>query len=136
MEVVACSRCRRLFNYISGPKTCPACLEAMEEDFQKCKKYIQENKGATIGQVAEECEVSEKQIREWVRQERLEFAEGSSIGVNCEKCGQMIRSGRFCEKCKAAMTNSLNEVLEANKPKKLETPKKDPKDSPKMRFLK
>ncbi len=134
MEVVACSRCRRLFNYISGPKTCPNCLEAMEEEFQKVKKYIQENKGSTIGQVAEECEVSEKQIREWVRQERLEFAEGSNIGVNCEKCGQMIRSGRFCDKCKAAMTNSLNEVLESGKPK-VEPKKKDPKDSPKMRFL-
>ena len=134
MEVVACSRCRRLFNYISGPKTCPNCLEAMEEEFQKVKKYIQENKGSTIGQVAEECEVSEKQIREWVRQERLEFAEGSNIGVNWEKCGHMIRSGRFCDKCKAAMTNSLNEVLESGKPK-VEPKKKDPKDSPKMRFL-
>ena len=107
MEVKNCRKCRRLFNYIGGQPICPACKEALEADFQKVKKYIQDNRNCSVSQVAEACEVEEGQIRQWVREERLMFAEGSVSGIACEVCGTPIVSGRFCEKCKAGMINDL-----------------------------
>ncbi len=134
MDVRNCRNCGKLFNYLSGPHICPACREALEEKFKEVKKYIQDHKGVTIPEVSEACEVDPQQIRQWIREERLEFADGGVTGISCEKCGAPIPTGRFCEKCKAEMANNLNSVM----PKKKTEPakvKKDPRDNPKMRFL-
>jgi flagellar operon protein (TIGR03826 family) len=110
MDVKNCRRCKRLFNYIGGQQICPTCREEIEKDFQKVKKYLFENRNATIADVAENCEVDEHQIRQWVREERLEFSSGIDAGVVCENCGAPISSGRFCEKCKNTMISDLKSV--------------------------
>lgn len=133
MDVKNCRRCRRLFNYISGQPICPACREEIEKEFQKVKQYIQEHRNSSVSQVAEECEVEESQIRQWVREERLMFADGVS-GITCETCGTLISSGRFCDKCKAQMVNALSAVgrrPEAAAP--VQAPKRTTET--KMRFL-
>ena len=134
MDVKNCKRCRRLFNYISGPYICPQCREELEKKFQEVKKYLFDNRGATIADVAENCEVEESQIRQWIREERLEFSSGIDVGVTCETCGAPITSGRFCEKCKASMINGLKE---AGKRPEAEAPvqKKPQTHENKMRFL-
>ena len=134
MDVKNCKRCRRLFNYIGGPALCPQCREELEKKFQEVKKYLFDNRGATISDVVENCEIDEGQIRQWIREERLEFSSGVDIGVSCEKCGSPITSGRFCEKCKASMINDLQTAgrrpePEAPKPEKTQTREN------KMRFL-
>ena len=73
MELMNCRNCKKLFNYIAGEKLCPACKEKLEEKFQKVKKYIEENPRENINQVAEACDVTIKQIKYWVREERLSF---------------------------------------------------------------
>lgn len=108
MDVKNCKNCRRLFNYISGPPLCPQCREELEKQFQNVKKYLFDNRGATIKDVVENCEVEESQIRQWIREERLEFSSGVDIGVFCENCGAPIVTGRFCDKCKAGMINDLS----------------------------
>lgn len=110
MDVKNCRKCRKLFNYIGGQPICPQCREELEKKFQEVKKYIQENRNASVVQVAEACEVEESQIRQWVREERLMFAEGSVSGIGCEVCGTPITSGRFCDKCKANMINDLSKA--------------------------
>lgn len=110
MNVRNCRKCGKLFNYITGMPLCPACKEDMEKKFQEVKKYIQDNRGATVAQVAEECDVEESQIRQWVREERLVFSEGTVAGIACEVCGVAITTGRFCDKCKANMINGLSAV--------------------------
>ncbi|MCR5108727.1 MAG: flagellar protein [Lachnospiraceae bacterium] len=132
MNVRNCKKCGKIFNYISGQPICQDCKKKLEDLFQKVKEYIQENKGASVQMVAEECEVDEGQIRQWVREERLVFSGEGSSGIVCESCGEPITTGRYCEKCKAGLINSLNGAI-----KKPEAPviKKKEKESPRMRFL-
>ena len=78
---------------------------------QEVKKYIQDNHGADIPEVSEACDVDPAQIRQWIREDRLQFADDSPIMIPCEKCGKMIRSGRFCEQCKAEMTNTFRNAF-------------------------
>lgn len=132
MNVKNCRKCGKLFNYVAGSQVCPACKDALEKKFQEVKKYVQENKGVTIQDVVENCEVDNQQVRQWVKEERLEFSGGGVTGIVCEKCGEAISTGRFCGKCKNEMTNSLNDALPKAKDPKF---KKDPRDNPKMRFL-
>lgn len=111
MDVKNCRMCGRLYNHISGDKICPACKEKLEDQFQQVKEYIRENKNASFTMVAEENEVSIQQIKHWIREERLIFAEDSIVGVECEKCGAMIRTGRFCVSCKDKMANEMKRLV-------------------------
>jgi len=134
MNVRNCRKCGRLFNYVMGPITCPACKDALEEKFKEVKTFIQNHPNIGINEVSKECDVEVQQIQQWLREERLQFAEGSMVQLACESCGEPIRSGRFCDKCKNQMANGFQKAIQpAQAPKPVE--KKDTKDSPKMRFL-
>lgn len=136
MDVRNCRTCGRIFNYVVGPIICPRCRELKEAKFQEVKQYVTDNRGADIMEVSEKCEVEIPQIHQWIREERLQFADDSPIRIACESCGTMIRSGRFCDKCKAEMTNGLKSAMGMNKPANTEpTPAKRKSDGSRMRFL-
>ena len=134
MDVRNCRGCGRLFNYLSGPPICQACRENLEEKFQQVKEYLREHTSASIDEVSRENEVSVKQIKQWIREERLTFAEGSLEGIDCENCGKMILTGRFCDSCKAKMANNLMSAYSSPAPA-ADTPKRTARDSARMRFL-
>lgn len=133
MEVRNCRECGKMFNYMSGMPICPNCAKKMDEKFNEVKAYIYDNPGVGIQEVSEAMEVSVNLIKKWVREERLTFAEGSAVGLDCERCGKTILSGRFCEECKRKVTKQLDSAYE--KPKPAAPVKKQEKGSPKMRFL-
>ncbi len=135
MNVRNCRSCGNIFNYVAGQVICPVCREKVEKKFQEVKDYIREHKGAGIKEVAEECDVDAAQIRQWLKEERLEITEDSAICLTCESCGAPIRSGRFCGKCAGNMTRGFQEVLKGNQAAKVKPAKEDP-EGPKMRFLK
>lgn len=131
MDIRNCRRCKRLFNYTENAKFCPACMEEMEKEFHEAKEYIYRHPGAGIHEISEELEIDVGEIKQWIREERLVLssAEGE---ITCENCGVAITTGRFCEQCKAKLTNSLSHAVQ-----KKEIPKPEPKKSEKdrMRFL-
>lgn len=134
MNVRNCRKCGRLFNYAMGPIMCPQCRDALEGKFKEVKSYIQNHPNCGIKEVSEECEVDTTQIQQWLREERLQFAEGSMVQLSCESCGELIRSGRFCDKCKNEMANGFQRSIAPNKPV-APPPQKNTKESPRMRFL-
>ena len=134
MDVRNCRKCGKVFNYIAGPPICQACRELEEAKFQEVKAFVQECKTAGINEIVEQCGVSHNQVNMWIRQERLVFAEDSPIGINCEGCGTMIKTGRYCENCKLDLARGITNIV---KPK-MEAPapaRKDPKENPRMRYL-
>lgn len=133
MNVRNCRMCGKIFTYVTGQPVCPACKEMLEEKFQQVKAYIRDNKNCSVKEVSEKCEVEEGQIRQWVREERLEFGEGSVSGIICETCGTPIMTGRFCEKCKANMVNQLSAA--GRRPEAPKPTQQVRDNSNKMRFL-
>ena len=136
-----CARCGKMFNYIAGDVMCDACKKDLEDKFQEVKKYIQENPGSGLKQIAEECDCTTKQLKKWILEERLMFTENSPIQITCENCGARISTGRLCAKCKATVTNALNDTvkqrqdaLAAEIAKKQAQQKSDSKSG--MKFLK
>lgn len=134
MEVRNCKGCGRLFNYMQGPPLCPACIANLEDKFHQVKEYLRDNPKAPIGVVAEENEVSIKQIRQWVREERLSFTEESQITMECENCGAKILTGRFCSKCKNGLIHDLNGAVKRPQATLVQQPQKG-SDKDRMRFL-
>ena len=134
MNVKNCRKCGRLFNYIVGYQLCPGCKSDLETKFQEVKEYVREHRGVNINTVAEECNVEPGLIRQWLREERLELTEDSGIMLSCEACGALIRSGKYCEKCKSNLANGFNNILQGRKPvenRNITTYSKEAK----MRFL-
>lgn len=134
MDVRNCKTCGRLFNYMGGAPLCPECKAALEKKFEDVKVYIEDHPQASISQVAEDMDVSVKQIKQWVREERLILSEASLDGVLCEHCGRPITSGRFCDKCKAAMANNLQSALDRPRPMQQKL-SRERDEGDKMRFL-
>lgn len=133
MDVRNCRECGKLFNYIGGDPLCQTCLKKMDDKFDQVKEYIYDHPRAGVQEVSEENEVSPAQIRKWIREERLAFSDDSPIGLSCEKCGAMIKTGRFCKKCKDKIVNNLGSIYQE---KDLEPQvKKEYRDKAKMRFL-
>ena len=134
MEVRNCKGCGRLFNYLHGQQLCPSCLSDLEDKFQSVKEFLRVNPKAPLNEITEENDVSVKQIKQWVREERLTFTEESQITLECEMCGGKVLSGRFCDKCKASLQHELSGAMRRH-----ESPKKEQKamtsSKDRMRFL-
>lgn len=127
MEVKVCKNCRRLFKYIFGPELCQECSKLVvdaeedtmkqeriaklksvvqedEEKFAQVRDYIMKHPGATIIQIADDNDITPMKLLEWVRQDRLEFTEGSEHAwFRCKKCGAKIKSGTLCNVCKISL---------------------------------
>ena len=107
MEIVSCKECGKLFNFIRGRRVCPACSRKLEDKFMEVKKYVREHPNVDVKELSEEMDVSVRQINRRVREERLVFSDDSPVGLPCESCGVTIKTGRFCDKCKAELANGF-----------------------------
>ncbi len=132
MEVRNCKGCGKLFNYLSGPPLCPTCSRTLDLKFEEVKEYVYDHPRVGMQEVSEELDVPIAQIKQWIREERLAFAEDSMIGLECESCGVTIKTGRYCKACKEKLAKGLNNLYEKQQP--LQRPK-DLRDNPRMRFL-
>jgi flagellar operon protein (TIGR03826 family) len=132
MDVKNCKGCGKLFNYLSGPPLCPACASALDVKFEEVKEYVYDHPRVGIQEVSEEMDVSVAQIKQWIRDERLAFAEDSMIGLECEGCGVTIKTGRFCKSCKDKLARGFTDMYPTERPVQKQ---KDSRENPKMRFL-
>lgn len=135
MDVKNCRNCGRLFNYIAGPyMLCPKCMDELDQKFQVVKEYIRNNKNATMNDIAQDNDVTIQQLERWIREERLVFSDDSPIGIACENCGVTIKTGRFCQKCKDTMSNSLSNIYKEPEIKQERNARVD-REKARMRFL-
>lgn len=133
MEVRTCKLCKKIFNYAGGDPICEPCKRKLEDKFQEVRTYIDENPGSSMEMVAEECDVSTKIIKKWIREERLELKAGGGITIECESCGKPITTGRFCEECSNKMADELGKSIAKKKPEPVKKNTGDNKQ--RMRFL-
>ncbi|SFQ29814.1 flagellar operon protein TIGR03826 [Lachnospiraceae bacterium XBB1006] len=133
MEIRNCKECGRLFNYLSGRPICQDCKQKLEDKFMEVKNYIREHGRASIAEVAEANDVDTKQIKQWVREERLVFSDDSPVTIDCESCGAPIKSGRFCKECASKMTDSFESAIRKSQP--VVEQRRDTRDKDRMRFL-
>ena len=135
MHIQNCRGCGRLFNALSREQLCPECRKKLDEKFQQVKEYLREHPNATVDDVARNNEVSVKQIRQWVREERLAFSEDSIEGLDCEVCGRLIKTGRYCDACKSRMTTDLMSAYGKPQQPLSEKRSRIDRDGDRMRYL-
>ncbi len=95
-----CENCNGVMHYKGiGEYSCEYCGHIMYDDYGLVRNYLEVNPGATSALVARETGVSEKTIKNMLKEERLQIREDSRSFMKCEGCGASITSGRYCEAC-------------------------------------
>lgn len=117
-ELRNCRKCGKLFNYMGGMPICITCKNEDETDFKRIKKYLYENPGASISQVSSDLDITVEKIKRFLREGRLEVVGDDGIPIlHCEKCGEPIKTGRFCDECSKDMSKELSSVANEMKSK-------------------
>ena len=109
MEVRNCPECGRLFNYIRT-NLCPVCIKEAEEEFQKVRIHLRDHPNMSIVELAEETEVDEEKIIQWIREGRIEAKGLKDFPLRCSQCGVPISSGSHCEKCDNKLFSELSKA--------------------------
>ncbi len=135
MNVMNCKKCGKIFNYAAGQVVCADCKKKLEVKFKDTRVFIRRNPLASIQMVSEECDIDVKQIKQWIREERLSFSKDSEIGIECEKCGANIKTGRYCDTCKADTLHNLNSVRQPQNGAAIDKVPEDEHKSKGMHFM-
>lgn len=86
---------------------CPSCEE--NNLFREVKDFIRSH-DVNEYQVAAHFQIPVRQIKQWIREGRIEYKE-STIGhfasVRCQNCGISISFGTLCPKCLRVMNSNM-----------------------------
>ncbi len=111
MDIKNCKRCGKVFVY-NGVDLCPDCVREDEDDFKRVKEFLYQYPKSTILEIAEITGVDREKVWEFLREGKLELAEkNSGIMLKCERCGEPINSGRFCNDCLNIIKSQLETVV-------------------------
>ena len=90
-----------------GEYRCEDCGELDYDDYGKVRLYIEEHRGATAAQIEAAIGVSQRSIRQMLKDGRLEVTKDSRTFLKCEICGKAIRSGQYCPECEVTVHRNL-----------------------------
>lgn len=106
MNVVNCSRCGKIF--VKGfAEFCPNCMKDLEQQYEKCLKYLRENKGVNINELSDATSVTIKQISKFIREGRISIMHAPNMSYPCEVCTTLIRENTICEPCRMKLVKDV-----------------------------
>lgn len=112
MDLRNCPECGKVFAFIRT-NLCSSCQQIDEENFKKVRMFIAKNPGEDIVTVSKETEVSENKIIRYLRDGKIAVAtQDSNIRLECEVCGKLISTGRFCKDCSGRLSAGLKKSIE------------------------
>lgn len=117
LKLANCPHCGRLFNR-SLHDVCPACLQKVEEQYDRCSEYLREHRHATIYELSEATGVSIRQITKFIREGRISIGDAPNLQYPCSSCGKLISKGAMCEACQLRIRKDIANVREDDERKR------------------
>lgn len=100
-----CKKCGADMKFMGvGTYMCEKCHFEDYDDYGIVRNYVENHKGASVGQVSEATGVDQREINDMLREERLEISIDSKVFLKCDGCGKEIRFGRYCIECSRLAT--------------------------------
>lgn len=102
-KITHCSKCGYAFTAedYAGYEAflCPHCGNEDMTNFGRIHRYLETHGSASMYQIYENTGISTREIKQYLRESRVEISENSKAFIRCEECGAEIKSGRVCIKC-------------------------------------
>lgn len=118
-RVSNCPRCGRLY-VRSHQSLCPACIEKREKDFILCRDYLRDHPETGMKELSEETGVDVREIIQFIVEGRLILTkENKNMFYACERCGNPIRTGRWCTSCANRFTSEVRKVVQKDQENEL-----------------
>lgn len=106
MNVANCPKCGRIF--VKGfNEVCPNCVKELEQQYEKCLRFLRDHRGCTIIELSEETGVSIRQITKFIREGRISIVHAPNMFYSCEVCGTQIRENTMCEPCRSKLAKDV-----------------------------
>lgn len=107
-----CPECGGRYEFLGhGKYTCENCGKVVYDDFGKIRLFLEENGPSPAVVISEGTGVPVPKITQYVRQGRMEIADGAGNYFTCENCGGPIRFGRYCPSCAAKLNKNYSALL-------------------------
>ena len=103
-----CKFCNRTMFANEPSEACPYCLE--NELFQNVKDFIRAN-DVNEHQVAIQFNIPVSQVKQWIKEGRIEYKESGSQFINsvhCQCCGAPVSFGTLCLKCLRTVSKTMH----------------------------
>jgi flagellar operon protein (TIGR03826 family) len=111
LNVTNCPKCGRLM--AKGVRTlCPSCHQEIELQYEKCMKYLRQNRKCSLGELSEGTDVSTGQITKFIREGRISIAEMPNLSYECDVCKASIRESHLCDNCRARLAKDVSGLKE------------------------
>ena len=109
LKLTNCSKCGRIM--AKGFRNiCPVCYQEIEDQYEKCFKYLRENRKCSLQELSEATGVSMSMIVKFIREGRISIADYPNITYECDVCGAPIREGHLCEACRRRLIKDVNKM--------------------------
>jgi ribosomal protein L32 len=97
------SKCESCGDYLEyqglGKYQCKTCGAVYLDDYGKVRDYLDTHGPAPAVVISKNTGVSRTVVNALLYEGRVEIPEGSTMYLNCEKCGCSLKFGRICPKC-------------------------------------
>lgn len=111
-----CEKCNGVMVYKGlGEFQCEECEAFAYDDYGKVRNYLDKHRGANVAEISAATGVSNKTIRDMIKENRFEVIESPTGYLRCEMCGIEIKSGRLCSKCEKEYHHKIEAEARAHK---------------------
>ena len=107
-----CTECGRAFIAVSNEKLCRECQIKEEAKKTEVLAYVRENQGASIQEVIDNTGVSEKLVRQMIREGLFSNIDREDFYYPCNSCGRPIRSGTYCADCLSRLRKETKKMAD------------------------
>ncbi|MFN0224529.1 flagellar protein [Paenibacillus sp. KR2-11] len=118
LNVENCNRCGKIYMK-NNFGVCPACIKEIELQYEKCLKFLRENRGCSMQELSEGTEVSMKQIMKFIRDGRISIKNNPNMSYECDACGSSIREGNLCDSCRSRLMKDTSDLHAQEERKRL-----------------
>jgi len=111
LNVDNCPRCGKI--YVKNTYgLCASCIKDIDQEYEKCLKYLRENRTCYIQELSEATGVSVKQITKFIREGRISIQNNPNMSYHCEVCNAPIRVHTICDSCRSKLAKDASNMRE------------------------
>ena len=109
---IVCEHCRGMLTYRGlGEYQCQICGETALDNMGKVQAYLKEHPDAGAFDIAEATGIELDKVFALINQGSIDIIKNTQKVTECQKCGVLTRTGRYCEQCTKKLAGDIKKTF-------------------------